>query len=57
MTLFGSMNWIYTWYRPEVDGEAKRLTDFMLGIFLRGFLGGEGATARRAGRILRHPSR
>jgi hypothetical protein len=51
------MNWIYTWYRPEVDGEAKRLTDFMLGIFLRGFLGGEGATARRAGRILRHPSR
>lgn len=52
MTLFGSMNWIYTWYRPEVDGDAKRLTDCMLGIFLRGFLGGDGATARRAGRTL-----
>jgi hypothetical protein len=38
MTLFGSMNWIYTWYRPEVDGDAKRLTDFILGTFLRGFL-------------------
>ncbi len=57
MTLFGSMNWIYTWYRPEVDGDAKRLTDVMLGIFLRGFLGGDGATARRAGRTPRHPSR
>lgn len=50
MTLFGSMNWIYTWYRPEVDGDAKRLTGVMLGIFLRGFPGGDGATARRAGR-------
>ena len=38
LSLFGSMNWIYTWYRPEVDGDARRLTDFMLGIFLRGFL-------------------
>jgi TetR/AcrR family transcriptional regulator len=38
MTLFGSMNWIYTWYRPEVDGDAKRLTDFILETFLRGFL-------------------
>ena len=38
MTLFGSMNWVYTWYRPEVDGDAKRLTDFILGTFLRGFL-------------------
>lgn len=57
MTLFGSMNWTYTWYRPEVDGDAKRLTDVMLGIFLRGFLGGDGATARRTGRTPRHPSR
>jgi hypothetical protein len=32
------MNWVYTWYRPEVDGDAKRLTDFILGTFLRGFL-------------------
>jgi TetR/AcrR family transcriptional regulator len=50
MTLFGSMNWIYTWYRPEVDGDARRLADFMLVIFLRGFLGGEGAGPRRPGR-------
>lgn len=49
MTLFGSMNWIYTWYRPEVDGDARRLTDFMLVIFLRGILGGEGAGPRRPG--------
>ena len=50
MTLFGSMNWIYTWYRPEVDGDAARLTDSMLGIFLRGFIGGEDTAPRRAGR-------
>jgi AcrR family transcriptional regulator len=57
MTLFGSMNWIYTWYRPEVDGDAARLTDSMLGIFLRGFVGGEGAAPRRAGRRPRPASR
>ncbi len=50
MTLFGSMNWIYTWYRPEVDGDALRLTDLMLGIFLRGFLGGNGQKVRQLSR-------
>jgi AcrR family transcriptional regulator len=57
LTLFGSMNWIYTWYRPEVDGDAARLTDSMLGIFLRGFLGVDGAPLRRPGRKPRQASR
>ncbi len=57
MTLFGSMNWIYTWYRTEVDGDATRLTDSMLGIFLRGYLGGDGATSRRRGRSPRQASK
>lgn len=48
LTLFGSMNWIYTWYRPEVDGDARRLTDIMVGIFLHGFLNGNGAAGGRA---------
>jgi AcrR family transcriptional regulator len=54
LTLFGSMNWIYTWYRPEVDGDTKRLTDLMLGIFLRGFLADNGEKVRR---VLRAPRR
>ncbi len=53
MTLFGSMNWIYTWYRPEVDGDAARLTDLMLGIFLRGFLGDNGQKVRQVSRPTR----
>jgi TetR/AcrR family transcriptional regulator len=56
LTLFGSMNWIYTWYRPEVDGDARRLADCMLGIFLRGFLPGARAKGQeRDGAESPHP--
>jgi TetR/AcrR family transcriptional regulator len=57
MTLFGSMNWIYTWYRPEVDGDAGQLTERMLRIFLHGFLIGESQTIRPRGRTPRRASR
>ena len=36
-SLFGMMNWIYTWYRPDRDGSVERLTSQMSHIFLRGF--------------------
>jgi AcrR family transcriptional regulator len=36
MSLFGMMNWIYTWYNPRVDGGAEELAQRMGDIFLRG---------------------
>lgn len=39
-SLFGMMNWIYNWYRPERDVDVERLTCEMLHIFLRGYAAG-----------------
>jgi AcrR family transcriptional regulator len=36
LSLFGMMNWIYTWYKPRVDGDAETLAQEMSAIFLRG---------------------
>ena len=39
LSLFGMMNWIYTWYNPRVDGNAAQIADGMGDVFLRGILG------------------
>jgi AcrR family transcriptional regulator len=36
LSLFGMMNWIYTWYNPRVDAHAEDLSRGMGDIFLRG---------------------
>jgi AcrR family transcriptional regulator len=36
LSLFGMMNWIYTWYNPRVDANARELSCGMGDIFLRG---------------------
>src|SRR5262249_26352942 len=36
LSLFGMMNWIYTWYNPRQDGNARKLAQEMGDIFLRG---------------------
>src|SRR5579863_6780314 len=36
LTLFGMMNWIYTWYNPRVDADAEGIASRMGDIFLRG---------------------
>jgi AcrR family transcriptional regulator len=36
LSLFGMMNWIYTWYNPRVDADAEELSRGMANIFLRG---------------------
>ena len=41
LSLFGMMNWIYTWYNPRVDGDARELAGEMGDIFLQGI----GATS------------
>jgi AcrR family transcriptional regulator len=40
LSLFGMMNWVYTWHRPDLDPGAESLAEAMTGIFLRGVLGG-----------------
>jgi AcrR family transcriptional regulator len=36
--LFGMMNWMYTWYTPQLDGTAADISEAVLEIFLRGTL-------------------
>jgi AcrR family transcriptional regulator len=36
LSLFGMMNWIYTWYNPRVDADAEEIARRMGDIFLRG---------------------
>jgi TetR/AcrR family transcriptional regulator, cholesterol catabolism regulator len=45
MSLFGMINWIYTWYNPRVDGNAEALAGQMGDIVLNGIV--HGATQRR----------
>ena len=48
LSLFGMMNWIYTWHNPRVDADAEQLAREMSGIFLLGVM--SGSKARRDGR-------
>ena len=36
LSLFGMMNWIYTWYNPRLDANAKQMAREMGDIFLKG---------------------
>jgi AcrR family transcriptional regulator len=40
LSLFGMMNWIYTWHNPRVDADAEHLAGEMGDIFLGGVLNG-----------------
>jgi TetR/AcrR family transcriptional regulator, cholesterol catabolism regulator len=54
LSLFGMMNWIYTWYNPAVDGDWKKISAQMSSIFLNGVRGGFTRSAppepRKAGK-------
>ncbi len=45
LSLFGMMNWIYTWHNPRVDADAGQIAREMGDIVLRGVL--NGARVRR----------
>jgi AcrR family transcriptional regulator len=45
LSLFGMMNWIYTWHNSRVDADAEQLAREMSDIFLRGVM--NGSKARR----------
>ena len=40
LSLFGMMNWIYTWHNPRVDADAESIAGEMGDIFLRGVMAG-----------------
>jgi AcrR family transcriptional regulator len=48
LSLFGMMNWIYTWHNPRVDADAVSIAREMGDVFLRGVLA--DGKKRREGR-------
>jgi AcrR family transcriptional regulator len=44
-SLFGMMNWIYTWYQPERDLGLAELADQMSRLFLQGYVAATGAAS------------
>jgi AcrR family transcriptional regulator len=48
LSLFGMMNWIYTWHNPRVDADAASIAREMGDVFLRGVMA--GGTNRKNGR-------
>jgi AcrR family transcriptional regulator len=42
LSLFGMMNWIYTWHNPRVDADAESIAREMGDIFLRGVMTSKG---------------
>ncbi len=38
LSLFGMMNWIYTWHNPRVDADAASIASEMGDVFLRGVM-------------------
>ncbi len=57
MSLFGMMNWIYTWHKPRVDQGAAALARQMGHIFLRGVLRGAPRANGSKGKAARKRSR
>src|SRR5579863_1878202 len=47
LSLFGMMNWIYTWHRPRVDADAASIAGEMGDIFLRGVMAGSKTRKER----------
>ena len=51
LSLFGMMNWIYTWHNPRVDADAEHLSGEMSDIFLRGVINGNKNREKGPGRM------
>jgi AcrR family transcriptional regulator len=47
LSLFGMMNWIYTWHNPRIDADATSLANEMSDIFLNGVMTGTKARKER----------
>jgi AcrR family transcriptional regulator len=49
LSLFGMMNWIYTWHNPRIDADAEHIAKEMGDVFLRGVM--NGGRARKDARL------
>ena len=52
LSLFGMMNWVYTWHRSEVDPQADALAEAMAGMFLRGVINGHSLPPAKSARMV-----
>jgi hypothetical protein len=48
LSLFGMMNWIYTWHNPRVDADATAIAQEMGDLFLSGVKAGGKARKERS---------
>jgi len=53
LSLFGMVNWVYTWHRPTKDLQADALAEAMAGIFLNGVLNGKVVSMPKTPRVPR----
>ena len=53
LSLFGMMNWIHTWHRPQVDPQAESLSDAMSQMFLHGVMNGHRGEPQKSSRAAR----
>lgn len=53
LSLFGMMNWIHTWHRPQVDPGADALAETMAGMFLLGVMNSHGQGSAKPARVPR----
>ena len=51
LSLFGMMNWIYTWHNPKVDPSPVSIADTMAEIFLEGVANAHHASRNGASRV------
>jgi len=47
LSLFGMMNWIYTWHKPRIDADAASIAKEMGDLFLRGVMASEKGRKER----------
>jgi TetR/AcrR family transcriptional regulator, cholesterol catabolism regulator len=48
LSLFGMMNWIYTWHNSRIDADASNLASHMADLFLRGVAANKAGTKKKA---------
>ena len=53
LSLFGMVNWVYTWHRPKTDLQADALAEAMAGIFLHGVLNAKVVSMAKTARAPR----
>jgi AcrR family transcriptional regulator len=46
LSLFGMMNWVYTWHKPKLDPDAAALAEHIAGLFFEGVAAGPNGRSR-----------